>query len=141
MSHANLEPFSDIYESQNRMGEITIAARFWDIFYYGWQENPAEIKDSSEAVKSFGLWKDAHFRGYLEGIERFLGKASGSLFPESDQAREPTTMSKSFSDPRNIPKQEEDDVYLRMIIQRNIKWIQDGRIRLYEDCKKRYSGA
>eukprot|EP00918_Siedleckia_nematoides_P057284 GHVU01124938.1.p1 GENE.GHVU01124938.1~~GHVU01124938.1.p1 ORF type:complete len:183 (+),score=20.01 GHVU01124938.1:51-551(+) len=136
MSDAIPDQFKHLYtkvtEDESRTYPINILSLFVHLIYLGWEkENPVGIKQEKE----YKPWKDAHFHGYVEEIERFLGEESGSLIPNN---RDPTKVEKQAFKSRYLDPQDhegyafwdDEDVHLYRIIKDNIEAIQKQRQEL-----------
>eukprot|EP00918_Siedleckia_nematoides_P057288 GHVU01124945.1.p1 GENE.GHVU01124945.1~~GHVU01124945.1.p1 ORF type:complete len:544 (+),score=55.06 GHVU01124945.1:820-2451(+) len=133
MSHASLDEFKQLYDDdKNRIKQKSIEfLSNFDEMLVGWEENPVAITNELE----FKPWRDAHFRGYVEEIERFLGEESGSLIPNN---RDPTKVEKQAFKSRYLDPQDhegyafwdDEDVHLYRIIKDNIEAIQKQRQEL-----------
>eukprot|EP00918_Siedleckia_nematoides_P057283 GHVU01124937.1.p1 GENE.GHVU01124937.1~~GHVU01124937.1.p1 ORF type:complete len:165 (+),score=23.01 GHVU01124937.1:334-828(+) len=139
MSHASLDEFKQLYDDdKNRIKQksIEFLSNFGEMLV-GWKENPVAITTELE----FEPWRDAHDRGYVAEIERFLGKASGTLIPEGDPTKEQKQTFKSLFKGLNgrieneiFWSSEDEDVHLYHIIKENIGAIKTKRRELLEQC-------
>eukprot|EP00918_Siedleckia_nematoides_P057280 GHVU01124933.1.p1 GENE.GHVU01124933.1~~GHVU01124933.1.p1 ORF type:complete len:163 (+),score=26.97 GHVU01124933.1:334-822(+) len=142
MSHASLDEFKQLYDDdKNRIKQksIEFLSNFGEMLV-GWKENPVAITTELE----FEPWRDAHDRGYVAEIERFLGKESGSLIPDN---RDPTEDEKQVFKSRYVRPEnqtsdyafwDDEDVHLYNIMKDNIAAIQEKRQEL---ASERASGS